>query len=171
MWREGNVGPILLSSMLAAGRSVVFSRTFPLRTLIRSMSTNLADAHCVPCSKKAIRELGLQRLTPDEVREKMRLLEPGWSLAPQPQLGEQSELPSALQKVYKFRNFATASAFALEVGKLADAEGHHPAILLEWGSVGVWWWSHALQGLHENDFIMAAQTDRAANSAEGLKQA
>lgn len=133
------------------------------------MSTRWADAQCVPCSKKSIRELGLQPLTPEETRAKIQQLEPGWTLAPQPQIGEQSQTPSALQKVFRFRNFATASTFASQVGKEADAQGHHPAILLEWGSVAVWWWSHALQGLHENDFIMAARTDRVASTAEGLK--
>lgn len=147
----------------------------------RSMTTQWADQNCVPCSKKAIRELGLQRLTPDETQTKLQQLEPGWTLMPQPQIGSATTTPpNALQKVYKFRNFATASEFASAVGKEADAQGHHPAILLEWGSVGVWWWSHALEGvrildggiftqLHDNDFIMASRTDRLAASAPGLK--
>ena len=44
-------------------------------------------------------------------------------------------------------------------GELAEAEGHHPAILTEWGSVEVSWWTHKIGGLHMNDFIMAARTD------------
>lgn len=136
---------------------------------IRFMSTQWAGAQCVPCSKKAIRELGLKALTAEETRTKIQQLEPGWTLAPQPQVGESSPVPLALQKVFRFRNFATASTFASQLGKVADAQGHHPAILLEWGSVAVWWWSHALQGLHENDFIMAARTDRVASSTEGRK--
>ncbi|WFC95270.1 hypothetical protein MBRA1_001917 [Malassezia brasiliensis] len=83
--------------------------------------------------------------------------------------GEPQELPDSLFKVYRFKNFATAAKFAGEVGKEADAEGHHPAILLEWGSVAVYWWSHSLNGLHQNDFVMAARTDRLAEAAEGLK--
>ncbi|MDV3244097.1 MAG: 4a-hydroxytetrahydrobiopterin dehydratase [Nitrososphaerales archaeon] len=39
-------------------------------------------------------------------------------------------------------------------------EGHHPAILTEWGNVTVTWWAHKIKGLHRNDFIMAAKTDR-----------
>lgn len=111
------------------------------------MSTHLADAHCVPCSKKAIRELGLQRLSDTDATAKLRDLEPGWVLRPQPNVQTDAHLPPALHKVYRFRNFATAAAFTQAVGEAADAEGHHPALLLEWGSVAVWWWSHALDGV------------------------
>jgi len=45
------------------------------------------------------------------------------------------------------------------VGALAEAEGHHPALLTEWGRVTVTWWTHKIRGLHRNDFIMAAKTD------------
>jgi len=60
---------------------------------------------------------------------------------------------------YKFGNFIEALAFTNKVGELAEAEDHHPAILTEWGSVEVSWWSHKIKGLHRNDFIMAAKTD------------
>jgi 4a-hydroxytetrahydrobiopterin dehydratase len=43
---------------------------------------------------------------------------------------------------------------------LAEAEDHHPAIVTEWGRVTVTWWTHKIRGLHRNDFIMAAKTDR-----------
>ena len=42
---------------------------------------------------------------------------------------------------------------------MADQEDHHPQIILEWGKVSVLWWSHKIQGLHQNDFICAAKTD------------
>ena len=42
---------------------------------------------------------------------------------------------------------------------LVEAEGHHPALLTEWGRVTVTWWTHKIRGLHRNDFIMAAKTD------------
>ena len=42
---------------------------------------------------------------------------------------------------------------------MSEEVGHHPAILLEWGSVEVTWWSHKIKGLHRNDFIAAAKTD------------
>lgn len=66
-----------------------------------------------------------------------------------------------LKRVFKFRNFAEALAFTNKVGDLAEAEGHHPAVLLEWGKVTVRWWTHKIGGLHKNDFIMAARTDAA----------
>ncbi|GAC1479989.1 MAG: 4a-hydroxytetrahydrobiopterin dehydratase [Ktedonobacteraceae bacterium] len=64
-----------------------------------------------------------------------------------------------LEHVYKFKDFASALAFTNKVGALAEAEGHHPAILTEWGSVGVAWWTHSVGGLQHNDFLMAAKTD------------
>lgn len=66
-----------------------------------------------------------------------------------------------LQRVFVFVNFVEAMAFANKVGLLAEAEGHHPAILVEWGRVTVDWWSHKIKGLHKNDVVMAAKTDRA----------
>lgn len=64
-----------------------------------------------------------------------------------------------LQRVYKFKNFAQALNFTNRVGEIAEAEDHHPALLTEWGRVTVTWWTHAIKGLHKNDFIMAARTD------------
>lgn len=64
-----------------------------------------------------------------------------------------------LTRTYKFKNFVRALAFTNAVGELAEAAGHHPAILTEWGKVGVSWWTHKIGGLHKNDFIMAARTD------------
>ena len=64
-----------------------------------------------------------------------------------------------LQREYGFKNFVEAMAFANRVGDVAEAEGHHPAILTEWGRVTVNWWSHKIKGLHKNDLIMAARTD------------
>ncbi|NCJ08393.1 4a-hydroxytetrahydrobiopterin dehydratase [Synechococcales cyanobacterium C] len=65
-----------------------------------------------------------------------------------------------LKRVFKFPDFAAALAFTNRVGELAEAEGHHPALLTEWGKVTVSWWTHAIAGLHRNDFIMAAKTDQ-----------
>ena len=64
-----------------------------------------------------------------------------------------------LQRHYKFKNFRSAMAFSNQVAELAEAEGHHPAILTEWGSVVITWWTHAINGLHHNDFVCAAKTD------------
>jgi len=64
-----------------------------------------------------------------------------------------------LVRVFRFDDFASALAFTNRVAKLAEAQGHHPAILTEWGRVEVSWWTHKIKGLHVNDFIMAAKTD------------
>ena len=50
--------------------------------------------------------------------------------------------------------------FALRVGRAAEEEGHHPLLTVEWGKCTVVWWTHKIRGLHRNDFIMAAKTDR-----------
>jgi 4a-hydroxytetrahydrobiopterin dehydratase len=60
-------------------------------------------------------------------------------------------------------------AFTDTVCRLAEAEGHHPAILTEWGKVTVTWWTHKIKGLHRNDFIMAAKTDALYVQAPGRK--
>ena len=65
-----------------------------------------------------------------------------------------------LERVFTFPNFAAALAFANAVGAEAEAEDHHPALLVEWGKVTVTWWTHAIGGLHENDFILAAKISR-----------
>jgi 4a-hydroxytetrahydrobiopterin dehydratase len=64
-----------------------------------------------------------------------------------------------LERKFRFSNFAEALSFTNRVGALAEAEGHHPAILTEWGQVTVRLWTHAIKGLHRNDFIMAAKID------------
>ena len=65
-----------------------------------------------------------------------------------------------LEREFRFANYAAAMDFAVRVGELAEAEDHHPAILTEWGKVRVTWWTHAIRGLHINDFICAAKTDQ-----------
>jgi 4a-hydroxytetrahydrobiopterin dehydratase len=57
-------------------------------------------------------------------------------------------------------NCVQALQFTNQVGDLAEAEDHHPALLTEWGKVTVTLWTHSIGGLHRNDFIMAAKTDR-----------
>lgn len=71
---------------------------------------------------------------------------------------DRDDIPQ-LQRVFTFPDFAEAIAFTDEVGALAEDEGHHPALLTEYGKVTVRWWSHEIRGLHRNDFIMAAKTD------------
>ncbi len=65
-----------------------------------------------------------------------------------------------LVRIYSVKNFVQAMAFTQAVGELAEEYGHHPALLTEWGKVKVSWWTHKIQGLHENDVIMAAKTEQ-----------
>ncbi len=76
-----------------------------------------------------------------------------------------------LERVFPFENFAHALAFTNQVGALAEQEGHHPALLTEWGRVTISWWTHKIRGLHRNDFIMAAKTDSLFSQAAGAKRA
>jgi 4a-hydroxytetrahydrobiopterin dehydratase len=64
-----------------------------------------------------------------------------------------------LERVFRFDDFRGALDFTNRVGAIAEEEGHHPALLTEWGRTTVTWWTHKIRGLHRNDFIMAAKTD------------
>jgi 4a-hydroxytetrahydrobiopterin dehydratase len=65
-----------------------------------------------------------------------------------------------LERVFTFDTFVEALEFTNQVGAIAEEEGHHPALLTEWGKVTVTWWTHKIAGLHRNDYIMAAKTDQ-----------
>lgn len=64
-----------------------------------------------------------------------------------------------LSREFKFENYKRSLEFTNQVAEMAEAEDHHPLIVLEWGRVKVQWWSHKIKGLHRNDFIAAAKTD------------
>ena len=108
--------------------------------------TELTQEKCVACRADA------PKVTDAEIAE-LRPKIPEWELA------ERDGIPR-LERMFRFKNFAEALAFTLRVGELAEGEGHHPAILTEWGRVTVSWWTHKIRGLHRNDFIMAAKTDQ-----------
>ena len=65
-----------------------------------------------------------------------------------------------LTRAYKFPDFRSALAFVNKVGEIAEEQGHHPDILLGWGKVEITTWTHAVDGLTESDFILAAKIDR-----------
>ena len=67
-----------------------------------------------------------------------------------------------LQRMFKLKNYAQALDLTNKIAAIAEEEDHHPSIILEWGRVTVQWWTHVVKGLHKNDFIMAAKTDRLA---------
>ena len=96
-----------------------------------------------------------QRDAPTVTTGEMHLLLPeipDWSVE------ERDGIPR-LVRVFDFPDFASALDFTNRIGAIAEGEGHHPALLTEWGRVTVQWWTHKIGGLHQNDFIMAAKTD------------
>ncbi|MDV7211956.1 4a-hydroxytetrahydrobiopterin dehydratase [Azotobacter beijerinckii] len=115
--------------------------------------TALSQAHCEACRADA------PKVSEAELAELIGQI-PDWNV-------ENRDGILQLEKVFPFRNFAQALAFTNAVGALAEAEGHHPALLTEWGKVTVTWWSHKIRGLHRNDFVMAARTDEVAKGTEG----
>lgn len=66
-----------------------------------------------------------------------------------------------LRRTFRVSAYREGLAFVQRVGDLAENEGHHPVITVEWGKVRVSWWTHSTKGLLRNDFIMAAKTDKA----------
>ena len=64
-----------------------------------------------------------------------------------------------LGKSFKFQNFVKAQGFTSSIGDMAEKEGHHPTIILEYGMVTVSWWSHKIKGLHNNDLLLSLKTD------------
>ena len=114
----------------------------------------LTQEKCVACRRDS------PRVTQEEIAE----LSPhvsDWQLT-------ENDGIKRLQRGFRFRDFAGALAFARDVAEAAEEEGHHPRIVLEWGRVGVDWWTHKIRGLHRNDFIMAAKTDEIYHEHGGL---
>lgn len=113
------------------------------------MST-LSAERCVACRRDS------PRVTEAEIAN-LRPQIPDWQLVERDGIAR-------LERTFEVPTFADALAFTNRVGALAEQEGHHPALLTEWGRVTVTWWTHKIRGLHRNDFIMAAKT--AALAAE-----
>jgi len=106
---------------------------------------NLTEQKCEACRRDA------PRVTAAEAAE-LGAQVPAWSVV-------EREGIERLERVFAFPDFVRAFGFAAQVALLAEAEGHHPALLVEWGRVTVTWWTHKIRGLHKNDFVMAAKTD------------
>ena len=106
---------------------------------------SLAQMKCVACRRDA------PTVTDAEISE----------LLPQVSDWEVVEVDGIkrLRRVFSFADFADALDFTNKVGAIAEEEGHHPALLTEWGRTTVSWWTHKIKGLHRNDFVMAAKTD------------
>jgi 4a-hydroxytetrahydrobiopterin dehydratase len=106
----------------------------------------LAGQTCVACRRDA------PTVTEDEIAE-LHPQVPDWELI-------EVDGIKRLQRVFPAVDFAEALAFTNKVAAIAEQEGHHPALLTEWGRTTVTWWTHKIKGLHRNDFVMAAKTDR-----------
>jgi 4a-hydroxytetrahydrobiopterin dehydratase len=107
-------------------------------------ASNLAQKKCVPC------EGGVPPITGDELETYLQQVHGDWKL---------SDDDKKIHREFKFKNFAEALAFVNKVGEIAEAEDHHPDVYLAWGRVTVWLFTHAIGGLSENDFILAAKID------------
>lgn len=106
----------------------------------------LVDERCMAC------RVDSPRLTAEEVATLLPGI-PGWDVI------ERNGSPR-LQRIFRFPDFRTALTFTERAGDLAETEGHHPSLLTEWGRVRVTWTTHAIRGVHRNDVVMAAKTDR-----------
>lgn len=116
---------------------------------------NLTQEKCTACHRDA------PHVTEAEIAE-LKPQIPDWNIV-------DVDREPCLERSYKFPDFKTALAFTNKVGEIAEEEGHHPALLTEWGKVKVSWWTHAISGLHRNDFVMAAKTDSiAAEFTQGV---
>jgi 4a-hydroxytetrahydrobiopterin dehydratase len=104
--------------------------------------SELEKRRCVPC------EGGVPKLEEPRIRELHAQIR-GWDI--------QKE---RLRKIFEFRDFTKAMAFVNEMARIADEEQHHPDFCVHWNRVIVFLWTHALNGLSENDFILAAKLDR-----------
>jgi 4a-hydroxytetrahydrobiopterin dehydratase len=114
---------------------------------------NLEVMHCIRVSADT------PRLTDSETLQAMDSLS-GWHIY-------EKDGEPRLEKSFKFGDYSEAMAFTNLIAQTANQEDHHPAILTEWGKVTVTWWTHKIHGLHQNDFIMAAKTDKLYGS-QGL---
>lgn len=111
------------------------------------MST-LAKERCTACRRDS-------PLVTDAETQQLKPQIPDWTIV-------EREGIKRLERVFPRENFVEALRFTDRLGALAEAEGHHPAILTEWGRVTVTLWTHKIRGLHRNDFIMAAKIDSLA---------
>ena len=109
----------------------------------RTKECPLKQRRCVPC------QAGVKPLKGVSVTRLLEQLHDGWAVVD----------GHHLEKGFAFKDFRGALAFVNGVGELAEAQGHHPSIYLEWGHVRVTIWTHKIDGLTENDFIFAAKTD------------
>ncbi len=108
---------------------------------------SLTSKHCTPCQG------GIDPLTRDAAEGYLADV-PGWTL---------SEDATRITRRFRTGNFAEAQAVANKAGDVAEQEDHHPEIRFSWGWCEVEIFTHAIGGLHENDFIYAAKVNQAVD--------
>ncbi len=106
---------------------------------------SLAQELCVPCKGD------VPSLNADEISE-LHLQTPMWDVA-------DVDGAQRLRRTFKFDHYLDGVAFAARVGEQAEAQDHHPTILIRYKQVAVEWYTHTINGLHRNDFVMAAKSD------------
>jgi 4a-hydroxytetrahydrobiopterin dehydratase len=111
---------------------------------------DLTDKKCVPC------EGGVPPLDLSEIHKYQKKVD-GWEVKPN------EKKIYFLEKNFKFKNFIESQKFINKVGKISEQEGHHPDILFGWGYAKISITTHAIEGLSENDFILAAKIDQFSN--------
>jgi 4a-hydroxytetrahydrobiopterin dehydratase len=97
-------------------------------------------------AKRSVERKG-SPLTPQEVEQNVRSL-PGWKAK-----------DGSIEKEFRFKSYLDGLAFANEIGQIAERENHHPDILVKWRRVKLTLSTHSVQGLSENDFILAAKSE------------
>ncbi len=103
----------------------------------------LAEKHCIPCEK------GSEPLKGEEIERQMEQLDSDWHAVDE----------HHLERQFTFDDFRQALDFVNRVGEMAEEEGHHPDICFGYGKAKIDLWTHKINGLHENDFILAAKID------------
>ena len=112
--------------------------------------TDLIEKKCVPC------EGGMSTLDLSEIHKYQKKVD-GWEVR------SNEKKIFFLEKEFKFKNFLTSQKFVNEVGEISETEGHHPDISFGWGYAKIKITTHAIEGLSENDFILAAKIDQITN--------
>lgn len=111
----------------------------------------LAKQSCKPC------EGGVETLSPEQAGKLMNALHEDWLL---------SADGLEISRLFEFPAYSRTLGFANAVAWIAIAEGHHPVLTISYGSCGVSYTTHAINGLSDNDFICAAKIDRLLNEPE-----
>ena len=109
--------------------------------------TDLANKKCIPC------EGGIPAFDISEIHKYLKKIN-NWEVI------QNKEKNYYIEKQFKFRDYISSENFVLEVGKIAEQEGHHPDISFGWGYAKIKISTHAIKGLAESDFILAAKIDK-----------